>query len=264
MNIKIPNPQIPDPLLAHTRKLPPIKTRTTTPIKTRTTTPKTRTTTPIRTTTPKTRTPIKTTTLEPLHRHRPISPIKPPIIDRAKKTYIIGPPRTPPRTPPQQTKKRPNSPITPTYTSPPHITNLNEFVKNQNIVDIDENDLGKRYKKAQEYLPDMSDKDWVNQADLHNKQILKSLHRDAYNTAKDSDYNKMLVRHTIGQDPTLKNEQIKNYDYANLAKQEEEDWIFGGKGNRRRSNKKRSYKKRSNKKRSNKKRSNKKRSNKRN
>ena len=234
------NLEIPDPLSAHARKLPPI----------RTTTPKTRTTT------------LKTRTLEPLHR-RPISPIKPPIIiDRAKKTYIIGPPRTPPRTPPQQTKKRPNSPITPTYTSPPHITNLNKFVKNQNIVNIDENDLGKRYKKAQEYLPDMSDKDWVNQADLHNKQILKSLHRDAYNTAKDSDYNKMLVRHTIVQDPTLKNEQIKNYDEANIAKQEEEDWIFGGKGNRRRSNKKRSNKKRSNKKRSNKKRSNKKRSNK--
>jgi len=245
------NIEIPDPLLAHTRKLPPIKT--TTP-KTRTTTPKTRTTTPIRTTTPKTRTPIKTTTLEPLHRHRPISPIKPPIIiDRAKKTYIIGPPRTPqrtpPRTPPQQTKKRPNSPITPTYTSPPHFTNLNKSEKNQNIVNIDENDLGKRYKKAQEYLPDMSDKDWVNQADLHN-------------IAKDSDYNKMLVRHTIEQDPTLKDEQIKKYDEANFDKQEEEDWIFGGKGNRRRSNKKRSNKKRSNKKRSNKKRSNKKRSNK--
>ena len=244
------NIEIPDPLLAHTRKLPPIKT--TTPIKTRTTTPiKTRTTTPkTRTTTPKTR----TTTLEPLHR-RPISPIKPPIIiDRAKKTYILGPPRTPPRTPPQQTKKRPNSPITPTYTSPPHITNLNKFVKNHNIINIDEYDLGKRYKKAQEYLPDMSDKDWANQADFHNKQILTSLNRDAYNTAKDSDYNKMLVRHTIGQDPTLKNEQIKNYDIANFAKQEEEDWILGGKGNRRRSNKKRSNKKRSNKKRSTKKR----------
>ena len=222
---------MPDPLSAHVKKLPPI--RTITP-KTRTTTPKTRTTTP------------KTRTLEPLHR-RPISPIKPTIINRAKKTYIIGTPKTPPRTPPQM-NKRPNSsnsPITPTWDSPPHITAI---PKKNKIRHINEDNPSKRYKEAQQYFPDMEDKEWENHADLINKKVLKELHRNTYDKAKATDYNEMIASHLVGQNPARKNEEIESYDNANHDKQIEKDWFFGG-NSKKRSNKKRSNKKRSNKKR---------------
>ena len=233
----------------------------------------------INTTTTRQISPIRAGPIKPIQIPKPtqrpkttpktLAPIVNSTINRAKKTYIIGTPKTPPRTPPRtppQMNKRPNSsnsPITPTWDSPPHITAI---PKKNKIKHINEDNPSKRYKEAQQYFPDMEDKAWENHADLINKNVLKELHRNTYDKAKATDYNEMVASHLVGQNPARKNEEIERYDKANHDKQIENDWFFGGnskkRSNKKRSNKKRSNKKRSNKKRSNKKRSNKKRSNK--